>query len=85
MTRSPTGPKPPSAITEAANNGAQISFDDPGDFGRAQHGLVAQIADGRVMLGDHKVWDVANHGFVADSDQNPSSVHPGLWLSLIHI
>ena len=40
---------------------------------------MAQIADGRVMLGDHKVWDVANHGFVADSDQNPSSVHPGLW------
>ncbi len=75
----PTQPKPPSSFTEASNGGAQISFDDPGDFGRAQQGLVAQIEDGRVMLGDHAVFDVARHGFVSDSEENPTSVHPGLW------
>jgi alkyl sulfatase BDS1-like metallo-beta-lactamase superfamily hydrolase len=75
----PTTPKAPTDITEQRNGGAQISFDDPGDFGRAQQGLVAQIEDGRVMMGDHVVFDVANHGFVSESEQNPTSVHPGLW------
>ncbi len=80
----PDQPKPPSEFTEAANRAAagsapQISFDDPGDSDRASRGLVAQIDDGRVMMGDHVVFDVANHGFVSESEENPSSVHPGLW------
>ncbi|MGI9595199.1 MAG: alkyl/aryl-sulfatase [Acidimicrobiales bacterium] len=75
----PDQPKPPTSFTEASNDGAQISFDDPGDFGRATQGLVAQIDGGRVMMGDHVVFDVAKHGFVSESEQNPSSVHPGLW------
>ncbi|MGH1491622.1 MAG: alkyl/aryl-sulfatase [Acidimicrobiales bacterium] len=82
--KQPDQPKAPSAFTEAANSTAassapQISFDDPGDFGRASEGLLAQIDDGRVMMGDHVVFDVARHGFVNETEQNPASVHPGLW------
>ena len=72
-------PKPPTPITEAANAAAMVSFDDPGDFERAGRGLIATIDDGRVMLGDHVVWDVANHAFIREADEAPSSVHPSLW------
>ena len=78
-------PKAPSEFTEQANAAARISFDDPGDFGRAQQGLIATIEDGRVVIpngpggGEHVVWDVANHAFVTEREANPSSVHPGLW------
>ncbi len=72
-------PKPPSGFTESANAAARISFDDPGDRDRATRGLIAQIEDGRVMLGDNVVFDVARHDFVARSEDNPTSVHPGLW------
>lgn len=75
----PPSPQPPSEYTVAANTGATISFDDAGDFERARWGLVATLDDGRVTLGDHVVWDVANHAFVSNSTTNPSSVHPGLW------
>ncbi|MGI9612945.1 MAG: MBL fold metallo-hydrolase, partial [Acidimicrobiales bacterium] len=77
--------KAPSEFTEQANAAARISFDDPGDFGRAQRGLLATIEDGRVVIpngpggGEHVVWDVANHAFVTEREANPSSVHPGLW------
>jgi alkyl sulfatase BDS1-like metallo-beta-lactamase superfamily hydrolase len=77
-------PKPPTGFTETANAAAassapQISFDDLGDFDRATRGLVAQIDDGRVMMGDHVVFDVARHHFVTEAEQNPPTVHPGLW------
>ena len=72
-------PKPPTGFTESANEAARISFDDPGDLDRATRGLIARIDDGRVMLGDHVVFDVARHDFVRGSEENPSSVHPGLW------
>ena len=79
-----TTPKPPSAFTTVANASAadsapQINFDNPGDFDRATRGLVAQIDDGRVMLGDHVVFDVARHGFISEGNGAPLSVHPGLW------
>ena len=73
-----TAPKPPSSFTSAANQAVALSFDDPGDFERASHGLVAQIDGGRVMMGDHVVFDVADHAFVTESDA-PPSVHPSLW------
>ena len=60
-------PKPPSDFTVAANSAAVVSFDDPGDFDRATRGLLAQLDDGRVTLGDHVVYDVARHGFVSES------------------
>ena len=73
------GPKAPSEYTAAANGAAMISFDDPGDFERASRGLVAQIDDGRVTMGDHVVYDVARRAFVNESDEAPASVHPSLW------
>ncbi|MEM7274617.1 MAG: MBL fold metallo-hydrolase, partial [Actinomycetota bacterium] len=72
-------PGPATAATVAANAAAAISFDDPGDFDRATRGLVAQIDDGRVMMGDHVVFDVARHGFVSEQEAAPETVHPGLW------
>ena len=77
-TASPT-PKPPTGFTVAANSAAAISFDDPGDFDRATRGLIAQLDGGRVTWGRHLVFDVARHAFVAESEQAPPSVHPGLW------
>ena len=73
------GPKPPTPITSAANAAVNLSFDDPGDFERATRGRVAQLEDGRVMLGDHAVFDVARHGFVSESTEAPPSVNPSLW------
>ncbi len=75
----PVGPKPATAHTAAHNSAAHISFDDPGDQRRATQGLVAQIEDGRVLLGDNVVFDVAKHGFVSESEDSPDTVHPGLW------
>lgn len=80
----PETPKPPTQFTVDANGaasraGAVIRFDDPGDFERASRGLIAQIDDGRVMMGDHVVFDVARHAFVNESAEAPPSVHPSLW------
>ncbi|WP_419864957.1 alkyl/aryl-sulfatase [Candidatus Poriferisodalis sp.] len=75
----PLGPRTPTEFTVAANSAATISFDDPGDLERASRGLVAQLDDGRVTLGDHVVFDVARHAFVSASDSAPPSVHPSLW------
>ena len=77
-------PKAPTDFTASANraaasSGAMISFDDPGDAERASRGLIAQLDGGRVTLGDHVVFDVANHAFVAETTESPPSVHPGLW------
>lgn len=79
--RQPEQPKPPTTFTEAANgSAAAISFDDAGDTDRATRGLVAQIEDGRVVLGeDHVVFDVAKHSFVSETAEAPLSVHPSLW------
>ena len=80
----PETPKPPTQFTVDANGaasraGAVIRFDDPGDFERASRGLIAQIDDGRVLIGDHVVFDVARHAFVNESAEAPPSVHPSLW------
>ena len=75
----PSGPRTPTEFTAAANSAAAVSFDDPGDFERASRGLVAQIDDGRVTMGDHVVFDVARHAFVNESAEAPPSVHPSLW------
>ncbi len=74
-----TQPKAPSPITIAANSSAVISFDDPGDFDRASRGLIAQLPEGKVMAGDHVVWDAARHAFVTETEHAPDSVHPSLW------
>ncbi|WP_423923021.1 alkyl/aryl-sulfatase [Candidatus Poriferisodalis sp.] len=76
----PMDPKAPTPFTASANSAAAaISFDDPGDFDRATRGLIAQLDGGRVTMGDHVVFDVARHSFVTETDEAPSSVHPGLW------
>ena len=75
----PLGPRAPTEFTVAANSAAAVSFDDPGDFERASRGLIAQIDDGRVTMGDHVVFDVARHAFVNESAEAPPSVHPSLW------
>ncbi len=75
----PSGPRTPTEFTAAANSAAAVSFDDPGDFERASRGLIAQIDDGRVTMGDHVVFDVARHAFVNESAEAPPSVHPSLW------
>ncbi len=75
----PSGPRTPTEFTAEANSAAAVSFDDPGDFERASRGLVAQIDDGRVTMGDHVVFDVARHAFVNESAEAPPSVHPSLW------
>ena len=74
-----TQPKAASASTVAANRSVVLSFDDPGDRERATRGLIAQLDDGRVTVGDHAVFDVAHHAFVGESETAPDSVHPGLW------
>ncbi|MEL7157334.1 MAG: alkyl sulfatase dimerization domain-containing protein [Actinomycetota bacterium] len=82
-TSSPPQPGDPTPFTTTANRAAaaaQVSFDDLGDTERATRGLVAQLDDGRVMMGpEHVVFDVANHAFVTESADPPDSVHPGLW------
>ena len=72
-------PRPASAATAAANRSVVLSFDDPGDHERATRGLIAQLDDGRVTVGDHVVFDVARRAFVSESEAAPDSVHPGLW------
>ena len=71
-------PKPASPFTTESNIAAAVSFDDPGDFGRATRGLIAQLESGRVTVGDHVVYDVEDHRFVTEGDA-PDTVHPGLW------
>ncbi len=79
MKSGPDEAKPPTPSTVAANTAAVVSFDDPGDFDRATRGLIARLADGQVTIGNHVVFDVARHSFVAESADSPDSVHPGLW------
>ena len=71
-----------------AEAAALVSFDDTGDWERAQRGLVATIESGRIALGDHTVWDVAHYDFVRENEAPPETVHPGLWrqarLNCIH-
>ena len=71
-------PKPASPFTTESNIAAAVSFDDPGDFGRATRGLIDQLESGRVTVGDHVVYDVEDHRFVTEGDA-PDTVHPGLW------
>lgn len=70
--------KPASSFTTELNTGATISFDNPGDTDRATRGLIAQLDPGRITVGDHVVYDVADHAFVTEGDA-PDTVHPSLW------
>ena len=69
-----------SAHTVATNSAAVISFDDPGDFERANRGLVAQLDPPVVTMDNGRViFDAATFDFVRESETAPESVHPGLW------
>ncbi len=76
--------KPPSSFTAAQNASVAFSFDDVGDYDRANRGLVAQIDPPQILAGPDALFpgrvvhDVAAHAFVLESDA-PDSVHPGLW------
>ena len=71
---------PASAHTVAANSAASISFDDPGDFERANRGLVAKLEPPVVTMPNGRViFDAATFDFVRETTQAPDSVHPGLW------
>jgi len=72
-------PNEPTKTTRSINEAAVISFDDEGDFERASRGLIAEHDTGRLELNGRKVFDVADHAFVNDSEAAPPSVHPGLW------
>lgn len=74
-----TNSQPASAHTLGINSSVQLSFDDPGDFDRASRGLVATLAGGRVMMGEHMVWDTARHDFVRGTTTSPATVNPSLW------
>ena len=67
---------------------AILQFDDPADFARAERGRIATHATGRIEVGSHAAWDVADHDFVRESENAPDTVHPGLWrqarLNCIH-
>ena len=73
--------KPATRFTEDANLAvaAVLSFDDPTDFAAASRGLIATLPDGRIVAGEHVVWDVARHDFLREAEVAPSTVHPGLW------
>lgn len=62
-----------------ARSAAMLCFDDEGDFERARRGLLATIDGGKIMLGEHTVWDTARHDFVRHAEQAPDTVHPGLF------
>ena len=73
-------PNDASAFTTDANSAAAISFDDPGDFGRATQGLIAQLTPPSVSMDNGRViFDAAKYDFVRESEDAPDSVHPGLW------
>jgi alkyl sulfatase BDS1-like metallo-beta-lactamase superfamily hydrolase len=84
------GPHPASSHTRERNTNAAalLSFDDPGDHERATRGLVATHETGRIELGAHPVWDVADYDFIRENPKAPDTVHPGLWrqagLNCIH-
>ena len=86
----PNAPQPASPHTRALHSQAtaMMTFDDSSDFERANRGLVATHATGRIALGDHTVWDVADYDFVREREIAPDTVHPGLWrqarLNCIH-
>jgi alkyl sulfatase BDS1-like metallo-beta-lactamase superfamily hydrolase len=62
-----------------ARAAALLCFDDEGDFERARRGLLATLEGGKVMLGEHTVWDTARHDFVRHASEVPDTVHPGLF------
>jgi alkyl sulfatase BDS1-like metallo-beta-lactamase superfamily hydrolase len=86
----PNTPQPASDATRRLHEQASavMSFDDPGDFERAQRGLIAEHETGKIELGSQTVWDVANYDFVRERQEAPDTVHPGLWrqasLNCIH-
>ena len=68
---------------------AGLSFDDDGDFERANRGLVAQHDSGRITNDARRVvWDIAAHDFIRQQEDAPPTVNPSLWrqarLNCIH-
>ena len=90
MSDTPTAPKDASKITVAANANASamVSFDDDGDFRRAQQGLLATLPDAMISLDDQIVWDCSRYDFLRNDEKSPDTVHQGLWrqgrLNAIH-
>ena len=92
MTEPPSDPTPRDASPHTHDRNVQaaavLSFDDKGDWERARRGLITTIESGRIALGEHVVWDVANYDFVRESEVPHDTVHPGLWrqarLNCIH-
>ncbi len=92
MSESLENPTPRAATTHTQKRNKQaaalLSFDDPADFERARRGLIATHDTGRISLGAHNAWNVADYDFVRESEQAPDTVHPGLWrqahLNCIH-
>ena len=77
----PTQPKPPTDHTARANAaaGATLAFDDEGDWGRAEHGLIATHETGAFAGPIGTAWDVSDYDFLREQEEAPSSVHPSLW------
>ena len=70
MSDPPPAPKDASKITVAANANASamVSFDDDGDFRRAQQGLLATLPDAMISLDDQIVWDCSRYDFLRNDE-----------------
>ncbi len=81
MTDAERSPKPATDHTRRLNeaSGAVLSLDDPGDFERANRGLLAQHPTGVIDGGGHRAWDIGAHDFIRESEEAPPSVNPSLW------
>ena len=75
-------PKPATEFTAALNatTFTALSFDDDGDFERANRGLIARHPTGLIgNEADRVVWDIEAHDFIRDQDEAPDTVNPSLW------
>lgn len=80
MASTPQSPKAPTEHTNSLLSAAAISFDgDPGDFERAERGLIATHSTGLIEENGRAVWDISSHDFIRESAESPDSVHPSLW------
>jgi len=78
-TPGPLDPKDATSFTRHANESVVVDFDDTVDFAAARQGLVAQIPDARIMIGDNAAWDGGRYEFLSADTPAPDTVHPGLW------
>ncbi len=73
-----TMPKDATTHTRAANAPRSFEF-DPGDFDRAERGLLTTIEGGRIEGPFGPVYDISRYDFIERGSDNPDTVNPSLW------